>query len=86
MSKKFLIDCDEATTICDKTQYKEASYWDKIKLSIHLLICKKCGLYSHQNEVISKVVHKHMHTHKEHQLSEEEKNILQKKVGKKMNE
>ena len=38
----FFINCDEATTICDKNQYKEASFWEKLKLGIHIFICKKC--------------------------------------------
>ena len=47
---KFLkITCDEATTICDKTQYKEASVWEMIKLNIHFLSCKICKLYTGQN-------------------------------------
>ena len=28
------INCDEATTICDKSQYKEAGFWEIIKLNI----------------------------------------------------
>lgn len=85
MSKKFLIDCDEATTICDKNQYKEASYWEKIKLIVHLLLCKNCGLYSKQNETVTKVCDKHLHKcEKEHKLSEKDKEVLQKKVIEKL--
>lgn len=51
--------CDEATTICDKSQYKEASFWELIKLNIHLFLCKKCGLYSKQNVIITKCIKKH---------------------------
>lgn len=47
---KFLkITCDEATTICDKSQYGEASFLDKIKINIHFLSCKICKLYTSQN-------------------------------------
>ena len=46
--------CDEATTICDKSQYKEASLWEIIKLNIHILLCKNCGLYSKQNSIMTK--------------------------------
>lgn len=45
--------CDEASTICDKSQYNEASFWEKIKLKVHLFLCKKCGLYSKQNKIMS---------------------------------
>ena len=52
------ITCDEATAICDKSQYKEASFFEILKLRVHLLLCKKCGLYSKQNAVMSKCFEK----------------------------
>lgn len=52
----FFIKCDEATCICDKTQYKEASFWEKLKLSFHLMTCKHCKVYTKQNKVVSKVL------------------------------
>ncbi len=53
MGKKFFISCDEATTICDKSQYDEASLFDKIRLSIHLAFCGHCKQYTKQNRVMS---------------------------------
>ena len=53
MGKKFFISCDEATTICDKSQYDEASLFDKIRLSIHLAFCGHCKKYTKQNRVMS---------------------------------
>ncbi len=85
MSNKFFINCDEATTICNKNQYKEASLWEKVRLSIHLFICKKCGQYSKQNTTLTKVCDKHLHKcEKEHKFSEKEKEVLQKKVTQRM--
>lgn len=81
MSNKFFINCDEATAICNKNQYKEASLWEKMKLSIHLFICKKCGQYSKQNATVTKVCDKHLHKcETEHKLTEKEKVTLQKNV------
>jgi hypothetical protein len=54
--------CNEATTICDKSQYNEATFWEIIKLNIHLFLCKKCGLYTKQNSLITKCVDKHKTT------------------------
>lgn len=54
--KNFFIRCDEATTICDKKQYKEASLWERMKLSYHLLVCKNCRVYPEQNEVLTKIL------------------------------
>jgi hypothetical protein len=49
MFKKFNITCDEATTICDKSQYNEASLIEKIQLNWHIFRCKICSIYVKQN-------------------------------------
>ena len=46
---KFIISCDEATTICDKSQYGEATFFEKVKLNFHFLICRICLRYTKQN-------------------------------------
>lgn len=53
MFKKFKITCDKATTICDKSQYGEASLYEKLQLNWHIFICKICALYSKQNSKMS---------------------------------
>ena len=53
MFKKFNITCDEATKICDKSQYKEASFKEILRLNWHFLQCKICKLYSNQNNKMS---------------------------------
>ncbi len=60
MSTKLKISCDEATTICDKNQYGEATFFDKIKLQIHLLMCKACSKYSKHNTFLTKVYEKNI--------------------------
>ncbi len=86
MSKKIMISCDEATAICDKNQYGEASFWDKIKLNLHLLMCKHCRGYSKQNHLITKIVGKYLHTHDgSKHLTVEEKMELEKKLNEKIN-
>jgi len=78
----FFIRCDEATAICNKNQYKEASFWEKVKLSVHLFICKKCGAYSKQNAIITKACDTHLHKHDNHsKLSEQEKIRIQEKIS-----
>ncbi len=74
--------CDEATKICDKNQYKEAPLWEKIKLSVHLFLCNKCGLYSKQNGVMSTCyeIHKDTESRKNHCLDEVEKKQMDKAV------
>lgn len=58
MSNKIIIPCDEANHVCDKTQYKEATLWEKIKLNIHLLYCRACRKYTKNNTKLTKLVTK----------------------------
>ena len=46
---KIMLPCKEANHVCDKTQYKEASIWEKIKLNIHLIYCTACRKYTKNN-------------------------------------
>jgi len=73
------ISCDKATAICDKSQYGEVTFRDRLKLSLHLFLCKKCGLYSKQNGVISKCLKKHKEFKKSMKccLSEDEKTAME---------
>lgn len=55
---KFFIECIEANHVCDKSQYKEASFWEKLKLNFHLLYCKYCREYTKNNQKLTKTVKK----------------------------
>lgn len=57
---KFFINCDEATKICNKNQYKEATFFEKIKLRFHLLLCKYCKQFSKQNSLVTKACNEHL--------------------------
>lgn len=50
--------CEEAGHVCDKSQYKEASFWEKVKLNIHLIYCKACRDYTRSNTMLSKICKK----------------------------
>ncbi|HEA30163.1 MAG TPA: hypothetical protein ENH91_09240 [Leeuwenhoekiella sp.] len=49
MSFKLFIDCDKAGHFCDKSQYKESSVLEKLKLNIHILFCRDCKEHSKRN-------------------------------------
>ena len=85
MSKLF-ISCDEATTICDKNQYGEASFVDKFKITIHTIMCKVCKCYSSQNVIMTKMFSNHSNDtcKKEKCLSDEDKVIMEKGIKEKM--
>ena len=52
---KLKLSCQEANHVCDKNQYKEASFWEKVKLNIHLIYCAACRKYSANNGKLSKL-------------------------------
>lgn len=76
------ISCDEATTICDKSQYGEATLLEKIKLNWHLFLCKNCGKYTTHNGIMTKCYRKQSEniTKKKCCLSEDEKECMEKEV------
>lgn len=76
MFKWFSITCDEATTICDKSQYGEASFSEKIKLKLHFLLCKVCALYTKQNSMVTKICQKK--TAQNNCLTKEDKQAMKK--------
>ena len=78
-----MISCDEATTICDKNQYGEATKWDKLRLNFHLLLCKHCKTYSKQNSFITKMMGGYLNScdNPKH-LSTDEKKVLEVKLHK----
>ncbi|MBT8287205.1 MAG: glycine dehydrogenase [Bacteroidia bacterium] len=54
--KSILISCEEANHTCDKSQYAEASFLEKIKLSLHLLFCRACRKYSANNAKLTELM------------------------------
>mgnify|MGYP000200440866 FL=1 len=75
---KIVIPCDEANHVCDKTQYKEATLWEKIKLNIHLIYCRACREYTKMNSKLTKS----MHTSKVVCMDKKEKETLKKDFDK----
>jgi len=77
---KLKITCDEATTICDKSQYGKATIMEIIKLRIHFLGCKICALYTKQNTLLSKILNLNKGGNEICKMTEEEKELLRKKL------
>ena len=53
---KLKLECHEANHICDKNQYKEASFWEKVVLTVHLIYCRACRKYTSRNTKLTKLV------------------------------
>ena len=87
MKSKIFISCNEATTICDKTQYGEATLLEKIKLNIHFIRCKFCKMYTKHNTYLTRMLgiySKDAHCGKEKCLSAKEKFEIEKEVEKRI--
>ncbi len=58
MSKKnkLFMPCSEAGHTCDKKQYNEASFWEKVKLNIHLIYCRACKKYTSNNTKLTEMM------------------------------
>lgn len=82
---KFLkITCDEATAICNKAQYGEATFSEKLKLRWHMLVCKFCALYVKQNTTLTKLFKNKANDCKttKHYLNNQDKELLKKELEK----
>jgi len=85
MKKKYniFIPCDAAQHCCDKSQYKEASFLEKIKLSIHLIFCKACQGYSKKNSKLTKLMNNKSQVHAMKSIEKENLEALfQKELSK----
>lgn len=57
MSKvRMFIACDDAQMCCDKAQYNEATLLEKVKLTIHLMFCRACQVYTKNNNKLTKLM------------------------------
>ncbi len=50
------LECHEANHFCDKNQYKEATFWEKVRLNIHLIYCRACRKYTARNTKLTKAI------------------------------
>jgi len=80
MSKKksLFVDCSEAANCCDKAQYKEASFFEKLKIRLHFALCGPCKDYSTKNTKLTNLIKKS----KIKTCTEEEKRQWKNKIDK----
>ncbi len=53
-----MISCEKAVLICNKKQYKEASWKERGQLLLHLLVCKTCMTFSRKNNKLTSIFEK----------------------------
>jgi hypothetical protein len=50
--------CEEAKEICNKAQYNEASFLEKLKLLSHTFMCKICARFTKENTKLTALCQK----------------------------
>jgi len=71
-----MISCEKAATICNKTQYREATFMETLKLRFHLLMCKTCSAFTKKNTELTALCEKA----NLHSLSENDKIKMKKQL------
>lgn len=64
-----MISCEEAALISSKKQYKEATFWERVNLRFHLVVCEVCSKFTKKNAQLTHLCEKS----KLYSLTEEEK-------------
>ncbi len=80
---KFLkVSCKEANEICNKSQYKEATFFEQVRLEYHISFCRVCALYSKQNRKLTDILKSKSIDceNRVHYMSEEDKELLKQKM------
>ena len=77
MSEKILITCRDATNFISQKEEGKISFNHRIKLAIHLLICKFCKLFYKQNKFLTQ---NFQNIRTEDSLTEEEQTKLTRTI------
>lgn len=77
---KIKLECQEANHICDKNQYKDAPFWERVKLTFHLIYCRACRKYTDKNVKLTKA----MKNPKVKHMPAEDKNALKEQLQKEL--
>ncbi len=78
---KFFLKCNEAVHVCDKSQYNEASFFEILKLKMHILLCTLCRSHVKRNCKLTETIKSaNLKT-----LRPEEKEILKTRLQQEIN-
>ena len=50
--------CQDVGHYSDKLQYGEATFWERLKLKIHILYCERCKKYNTKNSLLTDIFKK----------------------------
>lgn len=74
--------CEDAKHTCDKKQYHEATLWEKVKLTFHLIYCRACRKYSANNNKLTQILKKSDIKSLEKDEKSDLKKLLQEEMSK----
>lgn len=76
-----MISCKEAALLSEKNEEGKLSFGEKVKLRVHVMICKMCQVVQQQNKFV--IDHsKHTEQNLQEKLTVQEKEEIAKKVFK----
>ena len=58
MNLGILFKCKDAAHICDKSQYRESTFMERILMKMHQLMCRVCREHSSENARLSEAIEK----------------------------
>mgnify|MGYP000082504981 CR=1 FL=1 len=53
---KLFVSCDEAKYICDKSQYSESTFWERLQLKMRYAYCHITRAYVKRNKKLSELI------------------------------
>jgi hypothetical protein len=76
MKKGLMITCKDATQLVVKRNHETLSMWDRMRLKMHLSMCRFCSLFEKQNRIIDEQVAKLDEISPAHMPGESKEKIL----------
>ena len=80
-----MLSCKKASALIDKKAEAKLSWKENMQLTMHKSMCDACTAYEKQSKLIDKILHTHIHSHSETNLSFIENKELQEKIISKLN-
>lgn len=71
-----MISCEQATTICTKSQYREATARERFQLWLHRLFCRSCAHFTRKNRKLTDLCNRASMQH----LSGPEKEAMKRRL------
>lgn len=77
-----IVSCKEASTLIEKKENGEIGFPDRLKLRLHLTMCKACQSYARQSRLISTLLRSGM---RDNTISKESEEQIKRKIISKIN-